>query len=271
VRSRLAPTPSGLLHEGNALNFILTWWFTRFHGGELLLRIDDSDDSRVRDEFLDDIFRVIDWLGIDYDLGPRGVDDHKANFSQPSKKEYYYYELQKFLGSELFGCACSRKELEGYKSYPGFCLNKGLTFEKERTSLRFKKNFLGEFNQMILWRKDDAPAYQLVSVLEDRDSAITHIVRGQDLLQSTKFQKELYINFSSLTFPLSFHHELIVNENNEKLSKKQKAGGVRDKYKSCHEFLEKVLWPYLGQSYEGIGLEELVKTPPGENIFREAF
>ena len=82
VVSRLAPTPSGYLHLGNAVNFVLTWLLTRQAGGTLHLRIDDLDRARVRPAYLDNILRVIDWLGIDYDCGPTGPDNFLRHHSQ---------------------------------------------------------------------------------------------------------------------------------------------------------------------------------------------
>ncbi|MEJ7664021.1 MAG: glutamate--tRNA ligase family protein [Hymenobacter sp.] len=72
LAGRLAPTPSGYLHLGNAVNFVLTWLLARRAGGTLHLRIDDLDRARLRRAYLDNIFRVIDWLQIDYDHGPDG-------------------------------------------------------------------------------------------------------------------------------------------------------------------------------------------------------
>ena len=80
--SRLAPTPSGYLHLGNAVNFVLTWLLTRRASGVLHLRIDDLDRARLRPAYLDNIFRVIDWLGLDYDHGPHGPDDFLRHHSQ---------------------------------------------------------------------------------------------------------------------------------------------------------------------------------------------
>ena len=82
VVSRLAPTPSGYLHLGNAVNFVLTWLLTRQAGGVLHLRIDDLDRARLRPAYLENIFRVIDWLGLDYDHGPTGPDDFLRHHSQ---------------------------------------------------------------------------------------------------------------------------------------------------------------------------------------------
>ena len=70
--TRIAPTPSGFLHVGNAVNMVLTHWLARAHGGRLLLRIDDFDTGRARPAYLEDVFRTLDWLGIDIDDGPSG-------------------------------------------------------------------------------------------------------------------------------------------------------------------------------------------------------
>ncbi len=271
MRSRLAPTPSGMLHEGNALNFILTWWFTRFHRGELILRIDDSDDSRSRDAYLQDIFEVIDWLGIDYDHGPFNIEEHKRNFSQALKKEYYFNELNSFLEGKLFGCSCSRRELKDHDNYPGTCSHSGLSFIEGETCLRSQRQQPGEFNQMVLWRKDDKPAYQLVSVLEDRDSRITDIIRGEDLFNSSVYQRELFSDFGESAFPKTFHHEVILGENHLKLSKGQADQGVREKFSNKENFFKNILWPFLGKKFEGVSLEELKRTPPDPSIFKEAF
>lgn len=75
--SRLAPTPSGFLHKGNAFNFLLNWLLTRSANGKVLLRIDDLSTKVVLDEHLEDVFQSIEWLGLDWDMGPNGIDDFK--------------------------------------------------------------------------------------------------------------------------------------------------------------------------------------------------
>ena len=75
LHTRLAPTPSGLLHPGNGLSFIMTWVIARANAGRILLRIDDIDKDRCREEYVVDIFQTLEWLGLDYDEGPSGVAD----------------------------------------------------------------------------------------------------------------------------------------------------------------------------------------------------
>ena len=80
IRTRFAPTPSGFLHWGNAFSFVLTWLYARKHGGEILLRIDDLDSLRKRPEHVQDVFRSLEWLELDFDLGPSGPDEFEAKY-----------------------------------------------------------------------------------------------------------------------------------------------------------------------------------------------
>jgi len=226
VRSRLAPTPSGLLHIGNAFNFILTWALTRKKGGVLSLRIDDCDASRTRDEFIQDIFDSIDWLGLDYDDGPRSIQEFKSQFSQQIKKDRYQAALTP-IQEQTYHCSCSRKEIEQADPsgvYPRTCKEKNLTFQKGKTCIRFSsadlyENPLGDF---ILWRKDDGPAYQLASTVDDKEAEITLIVRGDDLNSSSLAQQALA---KALGYQGHFtkihwiHHPLLLDPNGNKLSK----------------------------------------------------
>ena len=99
IRTRLAPTPSGLLHPGNGVSFLVTWALARAAGGWILLRVDDLDGDRYRPEYLEDIFRTIDWLGIDYDAGPKNIADFEQHWSQhlriPQYNDYLHQLREK--------------------------------------------------------------------------------------------------------------------------------------------------------------------------------
>lgn len=154
IRGRLAPTPSGYLHLGNACNFLLTWLLVRRAGGSLRLRIDDADAGRSRPEFIDDIFRQLEWLGLDWDLGPVGPDDFAARYSQLKRLERYRELLRKLSERELvFPCTCSRKQIQALSPnglYPGTCRQHRLpptetdrlcrNFPAASTSLRVRCN-----------------------------------------------------------------------------------------------------------------------------------
>lgn len=258
--SRIAPTPSGYLHVGNAFSFVLTWLLVRKAGGQLLLRIDDSDAARSRPEFIDDIFYTLDWLGIDYDLGPAGPDDFYRHFSQQHRAELYSDVLRALSSSgKVYACSCSRKQIRQQNSkgiYTGSCRKKGLPFQQKNTALRvqvpeeekivfndilslqpFQLALGRQMGDFVVQRKDDLPAYQLVSLADDMHYGVNLIVRGSDLLESTAAQ--LYLAHCLNSVPNNrqvqakafldtrfCHHGLIRNEAGEKLSKSRGAAAV---------------------------------------------
>lgn len=237
IRSRIAPTPSGLLHLGNAVNFILTWLTVRRAGGTLRLRIDDADCLRTRPEYLEDIFLELDWLKITWDEGPTGPDDFRRRFSQQLKLERYRAFLRELarLG-HLYPCTCSRKQIRSLAPdgvYPGLCRHRSVASGArqaqrvrvpEQEVIRVEGREVPLFQVMgdfVLWRKEDLPAYQLVSLVDDIDDRINCIVRGEDLLSSTAAQLFLAgLHRDNLFAETVFlHHPLVRGEDGRKLSK----------------------------------------------------
>ena len=225
VLSRIAPTPSGFIHKGNAFNFLLTWeWVKRF-GGKVFLRIDDLDVARCREEYLRDIFEVMALLKIEFD-GPSGVEDFQKNFTQSKNRSFYDASIEKLWGQNaLYACECSRKQiLERSPSgvYPGTCREKKLK-PTENRSLRFRssgelKQSMGDF---VVRQKGGAPAYQIVSVCEDSKSGVNLIVRGEDLRESTLAQQALAhaLGLEGFLKARVIHHPLLLDAHGEKLSK----------------------------------------------------
>ncbi|MEQ8535610.1 MAG: glutamate--tRNA ligase family protein, partial [Imperialibacter sp.] len=93
--TRFAPTPSGFLHIGNIYSFLITWLLARKNNGQILLRIDDLDQERVRPEYVENIFRTLEWFGLDWDLGPSSVEQFEKEYSQLRRMEWYEAALQK--------------------------------------------------------------------------------------------------------------------------------------------------------------------------------
>jgi glutamyl/glutaminyl-tRNA synthetase len=227
--SRLAPTPSGFLHLGNAVNFVLTWIITRATNGTVSLRIDDMDANRSKPEYIQDIFESLEWLKLDYEFGPKSADDFIQNFSQQKRIEHYRQSLRKL---DTYACNCSRKEIQELSTdglYPKTCLNKNLTYEKDKTSLRIKAVDGVPLGDFIIWRKDDLPSYQLVSLIEDSEANIDLIVRGEDLLNSTDAQIFLanQLSLSNFTEVKFVHHKLLVDSTGAKLSKSEGANSLK--------------------------------------------
>ncbi|HAA13414.1 MAG TPA: hypothetical protein DCE41_17680 [Cytophagales bacterium] len=251
-RTRIAPTPSGYLHLGNAFNFLLTYGIARQNEGSVALRIDDGDATRVRQEYLEDVFASLDWLGVDWDTGPSGVVDHQKHYSQQHRQEEYRHALDQLLDAGLaYACQCSRKQILAASSdgrYPGTCRENMARSYEAPFAIRARlddsatqvviqavngqsqnSNLEASQGDFVLWRKDGLAAYQLVSVWEDEQDQTTHIVRGLDLWESTTAQVWLsqklgFHNFPKVKF---LHHPLLMNDGNEKLSKSAGATSLK--------------------------------------------
>jgi glutamyl-tRNA synthetase len=114
LRTRIAPTPSGFLHLGNALSFITTWLWARASKGQIALRIDDLDGPRTQEAFVDDIFEQLHWMGLDWDEGPFNRAELEKNHSQSLRLPRYREALSALLNTSdrrVFSCECSRSEL----------------------------------------------------------------------------------------------------------------------------------------------------------------
>jgi len=235
-RFRIAPTPSGFLHHGNITAFLFTWACCKALGGKLLLRIDDLDYSRYRPEYLDDIFRKLEYYQIDYDEGPSGPDDFIRKWSQVHRIDLYKGVIRRLQNTGLlFACSCSRSEIAEGK----ICDCRNLTTQQKNFALKiataklpsvhWKDSISGENNidlqrvipDFVIQRKDQIPAYQIASIADDLHFGITDIIRGQDLLPSTAAQLSLADllhenDFRKIRF---YHHPLIQSSQGIKLSK----------------------------------------------------
>lgn len=246
IITRIAPTPSGYLHQGNAFNFLLNWLLARSQGGKVLLRIDDLDAPRIRPEYMQDVFDTLDWLGMDWDMGPTSPDDLQTEWSQNHRLPLYHKLLDGLAEKGyLFACECSRKDLaDSGGVYPGACLHKGIPLDAPDVAWRVKVpddehiNFtdgwqgalsyaLGqEMGSFVVRRRDGIPAYQIASLADDVHYGVYAMARGLDLLSSTAAQLYLakLMSIDSFTQTRFYHHPLILDEVGQKLSKS--AGSV---------------------------------------------
>jgi glutamyl-tRNA synthetase len=225
--TRLAPTPSGYLHEGNALNFLIVAGLARVIDADVALRVDDLDVHRCRPEFADDIFDVLAWLQIPWQHGPKDRADLEAHHSLRLRTEYYRAELNtaRASGMDAFACRCTRTEIatSGGHSCVAACRELELALVPGESALRTST----PHGDVVLWRRDDLPAYHLASIIEDRDLGTTHVVRGEDLRESTDIQRFLAPHFGADAFAraMFIHHPLITDGEGHKLSKSNLAAG----------------------------------------------
>ena len=228
MRTRIAPTPSGFLHQGNLYNFLLTNRVTNDLGLELRLRIDDLDAFRLREEYVEDVFRCLHWLGISWTGTPQSIDEYRERVDAPGRIDHYYDRLQSMIDAGLpaFVCKCSRRDLSREARCEQGCRSKQLKLVAGKTAVRIHvpPSALGDaMGDFIVWRREDLPAYQLQSLVDDDEMQITHIVRGEDLLDSTRAQLYLaeYLDQSAFGDVQFLHHGLVTADNGTKLSKSQ--------------------------------------------------
>lgn len=272
--TRIAPTPSGFIHTGNIYNFLLNWLYARINNGKVLLRVDDLDQERVRQEYLDDLFFCLEMFGLDWDIGPESIQDLKSDWSQLSRMHLYDALINTLTEKNAtYACNCSRKSLEdkGIKNhYPGICRNKNLSYKVGNTSLRVnthrmfcseqvffrvsEENDQPDVYDFIIRRRDGLPAYHIASVCDDLHFKVTHVFRGMDLQESTCHQQILaglsgQQEFSKIVF---YHHHLLVNDDGEKLSKSA-GSGVSSPWRNNKEKVVSVLSGFA--EWAGINLK----------------
>ena len=255
-RTRIAPTPSGYLHAGNAMNFLVTSKLAQLFGSSIHLRIDDLDAERVRPEYVEDIFQTLDWLGIEWQSGPTGPDDHFLNWSQHYRAERYQGLVEDLRSTGLvYGCVCTRSQLREHDTngnYPGTCRSAGhsLTDPKNNWRLRIVAQAIIEINQLngktelvdlisamgdpvIRQRSvgNEMPriSYQLASLADDLDNGITWIARGKDLIASTACQLHIadLLGLEQFQHVRFFHHTLEIDTSGRKLSKSDGATSLK--------------------------------------------
>jgi glutamyl/glutaminyl-tRNA synthetase len=243
LRTRIAPTPSGLLHLGNAYSFALTAALAKKTNARILLRIDDLDQERVQREYLQDIFDTLHFMDISWEEGPKSLEEFEEDYSQLKRMNIYTMALNKLKkAGKVYACNCSRSKILSESPdgiYSGTCRHKNIPLDARDVSWRLNtserkellvKTFKGEvisttlprsMNDFIVRKKDGFPAYQLTSLMDDLHFGIDLIIRGEDLWHSTLAQMYLASvmgeeTFSNITF---YHHPLLLSQEGKKLSK----------------------------------------------------
>jgi glutamyl-tRNA synthetase len=214
VRARFAPAPSGSLHVGNVRTGLFSWAFARHHGGAFVLRIEDTDVSRVTEEAFHGVLESLRWLGIDWDEGP-DVGGPYAPYRQSQRMEIYRKTAERLLAQGLaYPCYCTEAELEERRraalargeppGYDGKCRDPDVraAFEAEGrpAAIRFampeREHVVhdlvkgevrwapGQLRDFILMRSDGTPVFLLAVAVDDLLMGITHVIRGDDLLAS---------------------------------------------------------------------------------------
>ena len=258
VRTRYAPTPSGYLHRGNAAHLMLVASVAAQSGADIWLRIDDADAARYRQEYLQDIFDVLNWLNLSWDVGPRSVAD-VDDWTQGSRLSHYLRARDFLVGDGLaYACECSRSDWQDYEASecPRGCRARGLIGAPGETAWRVH---MAQYPDPVVWRRENVPAYHLTSVVDDDLFGVDLVVRGEDLRASTMIQRELSGLLPGSTFHTArvVHHPLIVEANGMKLSKSAgsqsqplgRTSGLRAELQALAEQLAAGITPALPRNF----------------------
>ena len=278
-RGRLAPSPTGYLHLGHARTFWIAQERARSAKGALILRNDDLDRARCRDEFVSAAVEDLRWLGLSWTEGP-DVGGPFAPYAQSERRAIYQTIFEQLRATGLiYPCRCSRKEIAAALSaphpgedepvYPGFCRPEApVVSEHPRAGINwrfalnpgelvsFTDRHAGaqsatcgvDFGDVLIWRKDDFPSYQLACVVDDGLMGITEVVRGADLIASTFRQLVLYRALGWRP-PVFYHSDLVVDSRGERLAKREDALSIRALRaagKSSEELRGKMMMAALG-------------------------
>ena len=255
----------------------------RKNAGQILLRIDDLDQDRVRPEYVENIFRVLEWLELDWDFGPKSAGELKKQYSQEHRMGHYQQMLGELESNgRTFACDCSRKQLrekDAGSVYPGTCKKRNISLSAENVAwrlntdeplkLKYQEYGKGTIETklpasqqyFVVRRRDGLPAYHLASMADDLHFGVNFIVRGHDLYDATLAQLYLAEMLQAQAFMHStfFHHPLILNHN-AKLSKSQKASPVLDEFYPDKKRLFRKVGAWMGLAPDQAdSLEEIAR------------
>ncbi len=284
VRTRFAPSPTGYLHVGGARTALFSWLYARKHGGQFILRIEDTDRERSTEASVQAILDGMDWLGLDYDEGP---------FYQTDRMDRYKEIIQYLLDNDMaYRCYCTREELDALREeqmrnkekprYDGRYRDfSGTPPEGIEPVIRFKNPQEGEvviedevkgrvvvsnaeLDDLIIARSDGTPTYNLTVVVDDMDMGITHVVRGDDHLNNTPRQMNI-LKALGAEPPVYAHVPMILGDDGKRLSKRHGAVSVMQ-YKE-DGYLPEALLNYLVRLGWSHGDQELFSLEEMKELF----
>jgi len=259
VRVRFAPSPTGFLHIGNARTALFNFLFAANNKGRFILRIEDTDKQRYKQEYEQDIYEAFEWLSLSLDEGPKAGGEF-GPYRQSERGDIYQKYLEKLLEEDkAYYCFCSKQDLEAQRQYQmsigeppiynGKCskLSKDEAREKVkrgeehiirlrgsakkivfndlvRGKVEFDAGTIGDFS---LARSIKDPLYNFACVIDDHQMSISHVIRGEDHISNTPRQILIY-EALGWSYPKFAHLPMILAPDKTKLSKRHGAVSVRD-------------------------------------------
>jgi glutamyl-tRNA synthetase len=236
VRTRFAPSPTGVLHLGSVRTALYCWLYARHHGGKFILRIEDTDAERSTSENVAAILEGLAWLGLDADEGP---------YYQTQRLDRYRQVIEEWLAEgTAYHCYCTREELAELRAeqmeagervrYDGRCRDRVAPRGDVEPVVRFKNPLVGEvvvndlvrgrvvfdnaqLDDLIIARSDGSPTYNFSVIIDDFDMSISHVIRGDDHLNNTPRQMNMLAALGA-TPPTYAHLPMILGTDGSKLS-----------------------------------------------------
>jgi len=246
VRTRFAPSPTGVLHLGSVRTALFCWLYARHHGGQFILRIEDTDRERSTAENVEAITDGLAWLGLVADEGP---------FFQSQRFDRYREVVQQWLDEgKAYHCYCTREELDALREqqmaaggrvrYDGRCRQRTEPRAGVDPVVRFRNPLDGEvvvndqvrgtvvfdnaqLDDLIIARSDGTPTYNFTVIIDDFDMRITHVIRGDDHLNNTPRQMNMLAALGAEP-PVYAHLPMILGPDGAKLSKRHGAVDIRE-------------------------------------------
>ncbi|MBN2011368.1 glutamate--tRNA ligase [candidate division KSB1 bacterium] len=261
VRVRFAPSPTGHLHIGNVRTALLNWLFAKHSNGTFVLRIEDTDPERSKDEYIGLIYDDLRWMKLDWDEGP-DVGGLYGPYRQSERFDIYRRYAKKLLDTgKAYHCYCTPDELDTMRkealarnesaNYPGTCRNltdeQKAAFEKEgrkpvvrfrvpegdvkfndlvKGEIQFDTSNIGDF---VIMRQEGIPMYNFAAVVDDHLMKISHVIRGDDHVSNTPRQI-LMFNALEVPLPQFAHIPMILGPDRQRLSKRHGATSL-DEYR----------------------------------------
>ena len=291
VRTRIAPSPTGDPHVGTAYMALFNWVFAKSQGGQFILRIEDTDVARSTPESEQMILDSLRWLNIDWDEGPDVGGEH-GPYRQSERKHIYREHAQKLLESDdAFHCFCTTERLDEMRTaqraagenprYDGQCLALAATDVQQRLDkgeqhvIRMKVPQEGvctfddvlrgsieipwsQVDMQVLVKHDGFPTYHLAVVVDDHLMEITHILRGEEWINSAP-KHQLLFQYFGWEMPILCHMPLLRNPDKSKLSKRKHPTSVN--YYEQIGILPEALINYLGMMGWSMPDEREIFTP----------
>ncbi len=292
-RTRFAPSPTGYLHIGGARTALYCWLEARHRGGDFILRVEDTDRERSTQAAIDAILEAMDWLGLDYDEGPIYQTDRVDRYRQVAEqlvaegKAYYAYESKEELDAMREAAMAAQQK----PRYDGRARDLNLPYRDDPNRvIRFKNPTEGsvvfddrikgrieisnsELDDMVIFRPDGFPTYNFAVVVDDWDMRITDVIRGDDHINNTPRQINIY-QALGVAVPKFAHMPMILDEQGAKLSKRTGAADVMQ-YKDAGylphaliNYLARLGWSHGDQ--EIFGRRELIDLFSVEDVNSKA-